>query len=190
MSGTIGRYQLHETLGTGGFATVFRAHDPTLDRVIAIKVLHPHIAQDPDLRQRFVREGRALARVHHPNLVQVFDAGESDGRAFIAMEFVPGQSLDVLCAGRRMPLRELLPIIRQVAGALDAVHKAGLVHRDVKPANVRVTDSGRAVLLDLGIAHDSDATKATSTGMIVGTASFLAPEQIDAPAARDCEALP
>src|SRR6266508_3647308 len=176
----IGRYQIYGEVGAGGFATVYRAYDPVLDREIAIKVLHPFHARNPDLRARFVREGRALARIRHPDLVQVFDAGESEGHTYLAMEFVPGRSLEEIAAGRQMTLAELLPIVRQVAGALDAVHAAGLVHRDVKPANIRVTDEGRAVLLDLGVAHDTAATQATGTGMIVGTPGFLAPEQIDA----------
>jgi hypothetical protein len=175
----IGRYQISGEVGAGGFATVYRAHDPTLDRAIALKVLHPHLARDPEFRDRFIREGRSLARVHHPNLVQVYDAGESDGFVYLAMQFIPGHSLAELARARQMPLAELAPIVAQVAAALAAIHAAGLVHRDVKPANILVTDEGRAVLLDLGIARDVNSSTVTASGLIVGTPGYLAPEQVD-----------
>jgi serine/threonine-protein kinase len=175
----LGRYELQEVLGQGGFATVYRAHDPVLDRDLAIKILHPHLASDPQIADRFVREGRALARLRHPNLVQVHDAGLADGQTYLAMELVPGKTLAEVSAGRKMALAEVGPIVEQVAGALDAVHAAGLVHRDIKPPNIIVADDGRAVLLDLGIARDMEQTGVTATGLLVGTPGFLAPEQVD-----------
>lgn len=178
---TIGRYEIGEQVGAGGFATVYRAHDPVLERDVALKVLHPHLAIDPDLRQRFVREGRALARVRHPNIVVVYDAGESDGRVYLAMEFVPGLSLAQMAQGQPLPPDLVLNVLRQVAPALDAVHEAGLVHRDVKPANILIEQPGwrRAVLLDLGIARSMDSGTLTGSGVLIGTPGFLSPEQVD-----------
>lgn len=176
---TIGRYRVIGEVGAGGFATVYRAHDPVLDRELAIKLLHPHLARDPQLRMRFVREGRALARIRHPNIVQVHDAGETDGTAYLAMEFIEGASLATIAARQPLTLGDITSIVRQVAGALDALHAGGLVHRDVKPANILVEQHGRTVLLDLGVAHSSDATAATTSGLIVGTPGFLAPEQVE-----------
>src|SRR4029079_4354375 len=172
-----GRYELVGSLGQGGFATVHRAHDPVLDRDVAIKVLHNYLSGDPQIAERFVREGRALARIRHPNLVQVYDAGEIDGQPFLAMEFVDGQQLGARSEGRQLPLDEAASVISQIAGAIDAVHASGLIHRDIKPANIIVEASGRAVLLDLGIAREMEGTSVTATGLVVGTPGFPAPEQ-------------
>ncbi len=179
----VGRYQVVAELGTGGFATVYHGHDPVLGRELALKVLHPHLARDAEFRERFVREGRALARVRHPNVVQVHDAGEVDGTAFLAMEFVHGQPLDEVLARGPLPFADVLTIARQVAPALAAVHAAGLLHRDIKPANIIVNPAadgrsiGRVVLLDLGIARDMGAAGLTATGSVLGTPGYLAPEQ-------------
>jgi serine/threonine-protein kinase len=175
---TIGRYQIRQRLGAGGFATVYRAHDPVLDIERALKVLHPHLAGDPAIRERFIREGRALARIHHPNLVQVHDAGESDGAVYLAMELIEGISLETVLAERGpLPVSEVAAIVEQTARALDAVHAHNLVHRDVKPDNILIESrSSRVVLLDLGVARD--LATATAGTWIVGTPSFMAPEQV------------
>ncbi len=174
-----GRYEIKETLGSGGFAMVYRAHDPVLDRAIALKVLHPHLARNHSIRDRFVREGRVLARVRHPNMVQVHDAGETGETAYIAMELVEGPSLETVLERRGpLPLDETVTIISQVAAALDAVHARNLIHRDVKPSNILIeAHTGRAVLLDLGVARDLDSTTVTSS-LMVGTPGFMAPEQV------------
>lgn len=181
----IGRFQVFGEVGSGGFASVYRAWDPALEREVAIKVLHPHLARDPQIRERFVREGRALARVRHPNVVQVYDTAEADGRVYLAMEYVAGTSLAARYRGQSAPLAEITQIVTQVAAGLDAVHAAGLVHRDVKPANIIATPEGRAVLLDLGIALSLDRTGLTASGSIVGTPGFLAPEQVEGSSAID-----
>ena len=175
---SIGRYQVRGTLGVGGFATVYRARDPGLERDVALKVLHPQFARDAATRERFVREGRALARVRHPNLVVVYEAGEADGATYLATELIEGRALDDELALRgRLSLDEVTAIAEQVAGALAALHARGLVHRDVKPANIMLeTETGRAVLLDLGIARD--LARVTAAGDLLGTPAYMAPEQL------------
>jgi serine/threonine-protein kinase len=175
----IGRYEVRAELGTGGFATVYRAYDPALDREVALKVLHAHLAGDPLIRERFLREGRALARVRHPNIVHVYDAGEAGALAYLAMELVEGRPLDAILRERGpLPLAEVLTITDQIAGALAAVHARQLVHRDVKPTNILIEHgTGRAVLLDLGVARDLASPTITTT-VIVGTPTFMAPEQV------------
>ncbi len=182
----VGRYQVREVLGTGGFATVYRAHDPVLDREVALKVLHPHLGRDGGTRQRFVREGRSLARIRQPNVVHIYDAGEAEtpdeygmSLAYLAMELVEGRSLAEIIQQRgRLPLDETVEVVRQVAAGLAAVHARNLIHRDVKPANIMVEDGGHVVLLDLGVARATDVT-ATSTGYMLGTLGFMAPEQVE-----------
>ncbi len=175
----IGRYEVRAALGSGGFATVYRAYDPTLDREVALKVLHAHLAGDPLIRERFLREGRALARVRHPNIVHVYDAGEAGALAYLAMELVEGRPLEAILRERgRLSLPEVLAITDQLAGALAAVHARQLVHRDVKPNNILIEHgTGRAVLLDLGVARDLTSPTITTT-VIVGTPTFMAPEQV------------
>jgi hypothetical protein len=179
----IGRYQVFAELGVGGFATVYRAYDPALDRELALKVLHPHLARDPEVRDRFVREGRALARVRHPNVVLVHDSGDAAGCVYLAMEYVPGRTLAAVAGGHPLPLSQVQAVITPMAAALEAVHAAGLVHRDVKPANLLLAEDGRVVLLDLGIARALDRTAVTASGQLVGTPGYLAPEQVQQPAA-------
>src|SRR6202011_3299641 len=118
MAEAIGRYVVLGEVGAGGFATVYRAWDPALEREVAIKVLHPHIAREAAIRERFVREGRALARVDHPDVVQAYDTGEADGRVYLAMEYVPGRSLAEVYRDRPAPLAEVVQIVSQVAAGL------------------------------------------------------------------------
>jgi serine/threonine-protein kinase len=174
----IGRYQVFAQLGAGGFATVYRAYDPRLDRDVAIKVLHPALARDPDMRDRFLDEARALASIRHPHLVRLFDAGEADGMVYLAMEFIAGRSLDAVIQHNSLSVDDVCRVVSQVASALDALHDSGLVHRDVKPANIMLADDGRAVLVDLGVARSLKSTGITSPSVIMGTPGFLAPEQL------------
>jgi serine/threonine-protein kinase len=179
---TIGRYELQGVLGRGGFATVYRAHDPTTGRAVALKVLHPHLADDPAVRERFVREGQALGRVRHPNVVAVYEAGEVGRTVFLATELIEGRTLSAHCAERGpLPFAEALAIADQIAAALEALHAAGLVHRDVKPQNVLLeTATGRAVLLDLGLVRALGSASVTRSDVFVGTPGFMAPEQLRA----------
>lgn len=174
----LGRYTIRTTLGVGGFATVYRAWDEALHREAALKVLHPHLAADPELRQRFVTEARTLARLRHPNIITVFDVGEADGRPFFTMELLEGSTVAALSAGgRAWPLPEAVKLLRDLAGALDYVHGQGFVHRDIKGANVMVEQGGRVVLMDLGIARALNATQMTAASVLIGTPEAMAPEQ-------------
>jgi serine/threonine-protein kinase len=168
-------------------AEVFAGHDTVLDRAVAIKVLRPQFAADPAFADRFLREARATAGLLHPNVVAVFDAGTEDGRHFIVMEQVPGRTLrDLLAERGTLPVRPALAIAAEVAAALEAAHAHGLVHRDVKPANVMV-GGDMIKVVDFGIAQSAGSmTEPTSSGPVLGTPLYLAPEQAEgrAPDAR------
>ena len=173
-----GRYELVRPLGHGAMATVDLTHDLELDRPVALKRLAENLARDDDLRRRFVREARLAARLSHPNVVRVFDVGEDDGRPFIAMEYVEGETLAELLARRgRLPPAEVARLGVQVCAALAAAHAAGLVHRDVKPQNLILGRDGVLRLGDFGIAVGHEGTQLTLAGTILGTAGYLAPEQ-------------
>jgi hypothetical protein len=177
----IGRYRILGRLGTGGMGTVYRAHDPHLDRIVALKVPHLDgpVEQRAERVQRFQREARAAARILHPHVCPIFDVGEHDGTAFVVMAFVEGQSLAELLT-QRGPFteREAVRLIRQVLDALAAVHEQGVIHRDVKPSNILIDAAGRAVLTDFGLARPEEpGTTLTSEGVVVGTPAYMAPEQ-------------
>jgi serine/threonine-protein kinase len=159
-------------------ATVDLVHDVELDRPVALKRLAENLARDEDLRRRFVREARLAARLSHPNVVRVFDVGEDEGRPFIAMEYVEGETLAELLARRgRLPAAEVAKLGVQVCAALAAAHAAGLVHRDVKPQNLILGRDGVLRLGDFGIAVGHDGTQLTLAGTVLGTVGYLAPEQ-------------
>lgn len=170
------RYRLDELVGRGGTAEVWRATDTSLDRVVALKLVT--IAHD-DSSARAADEAKTLARLSHPSLVQVYDAGtDASGRPWVVMEFVDGETLGAALKRGPLALEEVRLIGLAVAEALDHVHTQGLVHRDVKPANILLRQGGGAKLTDFGIARLVDAARVTSTGLLVGTASYLAPEQV------------
>ena len=184
-----GRYRIVRELGHGGMATVQLAHDEELDRPVALKLLPEHLAGDDAFRARFLREARLAGRLSHPNVVRVYDAGEADGRPFIVMEYVAGTSLAE--AGRLAPARVVELGVQACAG-LQHAHDAGLVHRDVKPANLLVRDDGVLKVADFGIARAAESTRHTQAGTLLGTAAYLAPEQIagaDATPASDVYSL-
>jgi eukaryotic-like serine/threonine-protein kinase len=173
-----GRYQLGSLLGAGGMASVYLATDRVLQRQVAVKVLRPSDVQDAVFVERFRREARAAARLSHPNIVAVFDSGFDAGLHYLVMEYVVGESLAQLLhrQGRLAPLRAVELAI-QVCAALAAAHAQGLVHRDIKPANVLVGPDGQVKVTDFGIVKASAATTLTGTGMVLGTAAYLSPEQ-------------
>jgi serine/threonine-protein kinase len=172
------RYELVRPLGHGAMATVDLAHDVELDRPVALKRLAENLARDEELRRRFVREARLAARLAHPNVVRVFDVGEDDGRPFIAMEYVDGETLAEVIARRGpLPPAEAAGLGVQICAGLAAAHAAGLVHRDVKPQNLLLGNDGVLKLGDFGIAVGHEGTRLTVAGTVLGTAGYLAPEQ-------------
>jgi serine/threonine-protein kinase len=172
-----GRYRVLERLGSGGMATVFLAEDQRLGRKVAVKRLHSDSPEDAS--RRFDREAKVGASLSHPNLVTVFDTVADEEGVLIVMEYVEGENLAQLMARERVPLGRAVAIVKAVAGALDHAHKAGVVHRDVKPANILVSPDGKAKLVDLGIATATERTQITQAGTVLGTPSYMAPEQLE-----------
>ncbi|HUP70656.1 MAG TPA: serine/threonine-protein kinase [Acidimicrobiales bacterium] len=176
-----GRYRLGRLLGRGGMAEVYEARDELLDRPVAVKMLRPDMAADREIRGRFEVEARSAARLHHPNVVSVFDTGEDEGEPYLVMERLPGESLADRMAGGPVDPDWLRAVAGDVLAALGAAHDVGLVHRDVKPANVLLTAEGQAKVADFGIAKSAEAVRGgdpTSTGLLLGTPAYLAPERI------------
>lgn len=175
-----GRYALQRQLARGGMADVFLAHDELLDRPIAVKVLFPEFASDPAFVERFRREAQAAANLNHPNIVGIYDWGQENGTYFIVMEYIEGRSLaEILRSEGPIDPDRAVEITADVAAALSFAHRGGLVHRDVKPGNVLVTPSGQVKVADFGIATAANAGDAnlTKTGLVMGTATYFAPEQ-------------
>ena len=174
-----GRYRVESLIATGGMATVYLGTDTRLDRTVALKIMHAELANDEDFVRRFVGEARSVARLSHPNVVGVYDQG-ADGRTlYLAMEYVPGRTLrDLLNERGSLAPREALDIMEGVLGGLGAAHAAGLAHRDVKPENVLLTSGHSVKVADFGLARTMAGTSHTKTGMLIGTAAYLAPEQV------------
>lgn len=174
-----GRYRVEARIAVGGMATVYRALDTRLDRVLALKVMHPALAADGSFVERFIREAKSVARLAHPNVVQVFDQGTDRSYVYLAMEYVAGCTLrDVLRERGALRPRAALDILEPVLAALGAAHRAGFVHRDMKPENVLIGDDGRVKVADFGLVRSVDTVTST-TGAVLGTVSYLAPEQIE-----------
>ncbi len=173
-----GHYQVIAELGRGGMGVVLKAHEQSLNRYVAIKVLSQQLADDESVRERFIREARAVAALNHPNVVQVYFAGEHEGQPFFSMEFVQGQALsEYLKQHAPLAPREAAEILLQAAKGLAAAHDKGIIHRDIKPANLMMTNEGVIKLTDFGIAMAEDqGRKLTSTGEFVGTPGYLSPE--------------
>jgi serine/threonine protein kinase len=179
-----GRYRLISVIGRGGMGTVYQAHDTEIGRDVAIKVLPKDLANEPGYEQRFRREAHTAARITEPHIIPIYDTGEIDGQLYLVMPIIKGSDVHELLT-RDGPMRpeRAVHIIEQLAAALDAAHAVGLVHRDIKPSNTLVAGRDFVYLIDFGIAHDSAATRLTSTGMMVGTLAYMAPERFTAGAA-------
>ncbi len=174
-------YQIKAKLGSGAMATVFKARQISLDRLVAIKVLPKRLSENADYVERFYREGKAAAKLNHPNIVQAFDVGEAGGYHYFVMEYVEGHTLyDELAAGKVFTEAEALKIIIQIARALEHAHKQGLIHRDVKPKNIMITKEGVAKLADMGLARTASDVEAAQAeaGRAFGTPYYISPEQI------------
>jgi serine/threonine-protein kinase len=177
--GRFGGFEILEPLGAGGMGRVFRARDLALDRVVALKMLAPEISHDDAFVQRFQREARAVARLNHPNIVQIYAVGSVEGVHYLSMEYLDGRSLGHYLKTGHWPEREAVLIARQVCQALRVAHAAGLVHRDIKPDNLILTRQGEIKVVDLGIAKRVDEDQSmTQSGSAVGTPHYIAPEQV------------
>lgn len=178
-----GRYRIDDILGQGGMSAVYKAYDPNLKRVVAIKLIHPHLAEDPQFVIRFKEEAAAVAQLRHPHIVQVFDFDSDNELYYMVQEFVAGETLQERLrrlnkSGRRMPFDEAIKTITQICEASHYGHQRGLVHRDIKPANIMIDIHGQAILMDFGIVKITGGEKHTATGAVVGTAVYLPPESI------------
>lgn len=177
----INGYEIIRVLGRGGMGVVYKAHEMTLQRVVALKVLPGHLAENKEFIERFYREARAAARLNHPNVVTIHRVGEDDGFHYIAMEFLKGKEVTDLIKERGyLPVQEALDITRQVASALAAAHEMGIMHRDIKPQNIMIDEAGRVKVMDFGIARMSEAgggAGLTMTGQLLGTPAYMSPEQ-------------
>jgi eukaryotic-like serine/threonine-protein kinase len=173
-----GRYELVELIGRGGMSSVWKAHDRLLDRTIAIKLLHEQFTLDEEYVERFRREARSVAQLSHPNIVTVIDRGEDEGRQYIVFEYVDGENLKQLIErSGPLPVRDALLLTLQMARALGFAHERGLIHRDVKPQNVLLSEDGQPKMTDFGIARSVDVEGVTITGTVLGTSEYIAPEQ-------------
>ncbi len=184
----LGPYKIVSQIGAGGMGEVYRAYDSRLDRFAALKILHGHLAKDPERMRRFQQEAKAASKLSHPNVAHIYEIGSSEGIRFIAMEHVEGQTLDARISKGRLEIDEVINIAMQVSDALDEAHQKGITHRDIKPANIMIKDKGHVKVLDFGLAkifqpsNDSLATQLstiakTQTGLVFGTVPYMSPEQ-------------
>ena len=177
------RYVIEELLGQGGMSAVYRAMDPNLKRVVAIKIIHPHLSSDPDFVQRFEEEASGVAQLRHPRIIQVYDFNQDDGVYYMVLEFVPGENLQdhlkrLTDDERKLPISKAIEYMIDVCEAVDYAHRRGMIHRDIKPANIMLSLLGEAILMDFGIAKIVGSQRHTATGAVVGTAMYMSPEQI------------
>ncbi len=177
----LGKYQLHEELGRGGFATVYRATHETLGTEVAVKVLNPSLAGDEQARARFIQEAQTASTLEHPHIVRIDDLDQDGEQVFLAMEYLSGGDLKSWLAAQEgdVPRAQLLNVLRQVAAALDYAHSQGVLHRDVKPTNILMDPDGNARLTDFGLVRVANTPRLTRVGAVVGTASYTSPEQAE-----------
>src|SRR5688572_19318342 len=177
------RYNISPLLGQGGMSAVYKANDPNLKRVVAIKLIHPHLSTDPDFIYRFKKEASAVAAFRHPNIVQVYDFNVDGNVYYMVLEFIPGETLqerlrELKNSNLKMPIEQAIKIIIDICNAMGYAHKHGMIHRDIKPANIMLDVHGQAILMDFGIVKILDDETHTVTGAVVGTARYMSPEVI------------
>jgi serine/threonine-protein kinase len=177
------RYKIERLLGQGGMSAVYKAHDPNLKRVVAIKLIHEHLSTDPSFVQRFESEAAAVASLRHPNIVQVFDFNNDGGVYYMVLEYIEGETLQdrmkrLSDDGQQLSLAEAIKIITHIADAVNYAHQHAMIHRDIKPANIMLGHQGQAILMDFGIVKITGGERHTATGALVGTARYMPPELI------------
>jgi len=177
------RYVIEEILGQGGMSAVYKATDPNLKRVVAIKVIHPHLSDNPDFVKRFEEEAAAVAQLRHPGIIQVHDFNREDDLYYMVLEFVPGETIQdhlkrLNASGRKLSPTKAIEYMAAICDAVDYAHQRGMIHRDIKPANLMLTTTGQVILMDFGIAKIVGGQGHTATGAVVGTAMYMSPEQI------------
>ncbi|MCI0554672.1 MAG: protein kinase [Anaerolineae bacterium] len=177
------RYLIEEMLGQGGMSAVYKASDPNLKRVVAIKMIHPHLSDDPDFVQRFEEEAAAVAQLRHPGIIHVYDFNKDDDVYYMVLEFVPGETFQdhlkrLNQDDRKLAIPKAIEYMAEICDAVDYAHERGLIHRDIKPANLMLNIYGQVILMDFGIVKIVGGQRHTSTGAVVGTAMYMSPEQI------------
>jgi len=177
------RYLIEDMLGQGGMSAVYKASDPNLKRVVAIKMIHTHLSDNPNFVQRFEEEASSVAQLRHPGIIQVFDFNKDDDVYYMVLEFVPGETFQdhlerLNKEGRRLPADKVAEYMAGICDAVDYAHQRGMIHRDIKPANLMLNTQGQAILMDFGIAKIVGGQSHTATGAVVGTAMYMSPEQI------------
>jgi len=177
ISKTVAHYEIISKLGSGGMGDVYRANDTTLKRDVALKFLPPELTRDEEARKCFIRETQAAAALDHPNICTVYEVGESEGHTFIAMQLVEGQSLRERIESGPLPVDEAIEWTLQVGRGPSKAHESGIVHRDIKPGNVLLSEDGQAKIVDFGLAKLSEQKKLTRTGTTLGTVAYMFPEQ-------------
>lgn len=178
-----GRYLLEDLLGQGGMSAVYKGNDPNLRRTVAVKLIHPHLSQDPQFVTRFEEEAAAVAQLKHPNIIQVYDFDHDNDTYYMVLEYIPGETLrefqaDVINKQGSMDPGRAREIVAQVCDALEYAHQRGMIHRDIKPANIMINEQGQAILMDFGVAKIVGGKQLTATGVVVGTANYISPEQV------------
>jgi serine/threonine protein kinase len=179
---SLGKYQIEDRLGRGGMAEVYKAFQPALQRYVAIKVIHPHLAEDTDFVARFEREAHAVAKLHHPYIVQVYDFEMANDVYYMVMELLSGETLktkitELHHANERMAVEDILSLVDKISSAIDYAHEQGIIHRDLKPANIIYNEKGEPILTDFGVAKILGTEKLTQTGLTSGTPAYMSPEQ-------------
>ena len=174
----VGPYRIIEQLGQGGMATVYKAYHASLDRYVALKVLHPAFLEDKNFHARFAREAKLVARLEHPNIVPIYDYAEHEGRPYLVMKYIEGITLKARITSSSPGNEEVLRVVEAVGAALSYAHKHGILHRDVKPSNVILSSDGQIYLADFGLARIAQSGETTLTSdMVIGTPQYISPEQ-------------
>jgi serine/threonine protein kinase len=170
---SISHYKIVEKLGEGGMGVVYKAEDTTLERAAALKFLADHLLNDDEAKERFLREAKAAAALHHPNICPVYEIAEADGKTFISMACIEGETLEDRIAKGPLAIREALDIGQQIAKGLQAAHEKAIVHRDIKPANIMISKDGQVTIMDFGLARLTEASRLTKVDTAMGTVAYM-----------------